>query len=253
MKKILSWIVTIPFGLVFGLLLLFFDIAGRIVRPFSFRGFEWVMAGLQWSLMKSFQLFGTRIIVERPADVLPSTGYAILSNHQSMLDIVMIGGILLSNFPKYVSKKELSNWIPAVSLNLKWGGNALIDRDDPRQALRAIKEMARTAQERGVSAVIFPEGKRSRDGNLLPFKTAGARTMLKEASQLPVVPALVSGSWRLNRLFPFTPGATVKIVFGSPIIRTPGDETEILERVEAWMASQLESSRQTKPAQLGSD
>jgi len=252
-KKILSWIVTIPFGLVFGLLLLVFDIAGRVVRPFSFRGFEWVMAGLQWSLLKAFRIFGTRIVVERPEDVLPATGYAILSNHQSMLDIVMIGGTLVSNFPKYVSKKELSNWIPAVSLNLKWGGNALIDRDDPRQALRAIKEMARNAQDRGVSAAIFPEGRRSKDGNLLPFKTAGPRTMLKEANQLPVVPVVVSGSWRLNRLIPYTPGASVRIVFGSPILRTPGDDSEILESVERWMTTQLARDGQTKPAQLGSD
>jgi 1-acyl-sn-glycerol-3-phosphate acyltransferase len=238
-KKILSWIITIPFGLVFGALLLVFDIAGRLTRPFSFRGFEWVMASLQWSLLKTFQLFGTKVIVERPQDVLSSTGYAIVSNHQSMLDVVMIGGLLVSNFPKYVAKKELSNWIPAVSLNLKWGGNALIDRDDPRQAIRAIKEMASRAQERGVSAVIFPEGKRSKDGNLLPFKPAGARTMLKAADLLPVVPAIVSGSWRLNKLFPFTPGATVKITFGSPMARTPGDDAEILDRVEAWMTSKL--------------
>lgn len=239
MKKLLSWIVTIPFGLAFGGLLLLFDVTGRIVRLFSFRGFEWTMAGLQWSLLQVFRLFGTRIVVERPADVLPSTGYAIVSNHQSMLDIVMIGGILVSNFPKYVAKKELSHWIPAVSLNLKWGGNALIDRDDPRQAIRAIKEMAKRAQDRGVSAVIFPEGKRSKDGNLLPFKAAGARTMLREADRLPVIPALVSGSWRLNRLFPFTPGATVKITFGSPIARSKGDDADVLTRVEAWMTAQL--------------
>jgi 1-acyl-sn-glycerol-3-phosphate acyltransferase len=122
--------------------------------------------------------------VERPDDLLPGTGYAILSNHQSLLDIVMIGGILVSNFPKYVAKDELSNWIPSISLNLKWGGNALIDREDPRQSIRAIRDMARTAQERGVSAVIFPEGRRSRDGNLLPFKTAGAKSMLKAADRI---------------------------------------------------------------------
>jgi 1-acyl-sn-glycerol-3-phosphate acyltransferase len=238
-KKIFSWIITVPFVLVFGLLFLLFDITGRIVRPFSIRGFEWVMASLQWSLLRAFQLFGTRIIVDRPEDVLPATGYAIVSNHQSMLDIVMIGGILVSNFPKYVAKRELSNWIPAVSLNLKWGGNAIIDRDDPRQALRAIKEMAANAQERGVSAVIFPEGRRSRDGQLLPFKTAGPRTMLKVADRMPVVPTIVTGSWRLNRLVPFTPGSTVRITFGSPIPRTPGDDAEILARVESWMNSQM--------------
>lgn len=238
-KTALSWVITIPFAIGFGLLLLVFDIVGRLVRPISFRGFEWVMAGLQWSLLRLFQMFGTRIEVERPDDLAPGTGYAILSNHQSMLDIVMIGGILVSNFPKYVAKKELSNWIPSISLNLKWGGNALIDRDDPRQSIRAIRDMARTAQERGVSAVIFPEGRRSRDGNLLPFKTAGAKSLLKAADRLPVVPTIISGSWRLNRLFPFTPGVNVRIVFGSPIERQPGDETEVIRHVEAWMQSKL--------------
>ncbi len=241
MKRVLSWVVTIPFALVFGLLLLVFDIAGRIVRPFSMRGFEWVMASLQWSLMRAFQLFGTKIEVERPDEVQPKTPYAILSNHQSMLDIVMIGGLLVSNFPKYVAKKELSNWIPSVSLNLKWGGNALIDRDDPRQSIKAIKEMAKRAQERGVSAAIFPEGRRSRDGSLLPFKTAGARTMLSAANELPVVPTVISGSWQLNRLIPFTPGAKVKITFGKPIDRKPGDEKAILEQVETWMQRQISS------------
>lgn len=244
MKKALSWVITIPFAIGFGLLLLVFDVVGRLIRPISFRGFEWVMAGLQWSLLRLFQMCGTRIEVERPDDLLPGTGYAILSNHQSMLDIVMIGGILVSNFPKYVAKDELSNWIPSISLNLKWGGNALIDREDPRQSIRAIRDMARTAQERGVSAVIFPEGSRSRDGNLLPFKTAGAKSMLKAADQLPVVPAIISGSWQLNRLIPFTPGVKVRIAFGSPIDRHPGDETEVINQVEAWMQSKLVTATQ---------
>lgn len=235
----MSWVVTVPFAIGFGSLLLIFDVAGRVVRPFSLRGFEWVMASLQWSLLGLFRLFGTRIEVDRPPEIAPATAYAILSNHQSMLDIVMIGGILVSNFPKYVAKKELSRWIPSVSLNLRWGGNALIDRDDPRQSIRAIRDMASKAQERGVSAVIFPEGRRSKDGGLLPFKTAGTRTLLAAADRLPVVPALISGSWRLNRLIPFTPGTTVKIKFGTPIARTPGDEIELIGRVEAWMAAQL--------------
>jgi 1-acyl-sn-glycerol-3-phosphate acyltransferase len=239
-KTVIAWITTIPFLFCFGMILLFFDIVGRVVRPFSLRAFEWTMGYLQWTLLGLYRVFGTRIEVERPVDVLPRTAYAILSNHQSLLDIVMIGGTLVSNFPKYVAKKELGAWIPSVSLNLKWGQHALIDRDDPRQAVRAIKEMAHRAQERDVSACIFPEGKRSRDGHLLPFKTAGAKVMLKEADQLPVVPAIISGSWRLNRVWPFRPGSHVLIRFGSPISRTPGDESTVLATVESWMNAQLQ-------------
>lgn len=238
-KRTFSWIVTIPFLIAFGLTLLLFDIAGRLARPFSLRAFEWVMAALQWTLLMVYRVFGTTIKVERPDDLLPGTAYNILSNHQSLLDIVMIGGTLVSNLPKYVAKAELRNWIPSISLNLKWGQNAVIDRDDPRQALRAIKEMAQNAQRRAVSACIFPEGKRSPDGELLPFKTAGTKVMLREANELPVVPAVISGSWRLNRVWPYTPGAKVVIRFGSPIARTPRDENEVLDTVERWMRGQL--------------
>lgn len=63
--------------------------------------------------------------------------------------------------------------------------------------------------------------------------------MLKEADSLPVVPAVISGSWRLNSLWPFTPGARVRIRFGSPIPRSPGDENEVLARVESWMNTQM--------------
>lgn len=228
MKRILSWIPTVPFLLAFGLALVLFDVAGRIVRPFSLRAFEHVMASLQRTLMSLFRLCGARLVVERPDLVLPDTGYVIISNHQSLLDIAMIGGILYSNFPKYVAKKELGKGIPSISLNLRRGGNALIDRNDRRQSIRAILEMASTAQERNVSVVIFPEGTRSRDGSLGEFKPAGSEALLRAADALPVVPVAVDGCWRLLRynMMPVPFGETVRIRFGDPLPRTPKDGPE---------------------------
>ena len=66
----------------------------------------------------------------------------MVSNHQSMFDIVVIGGVLFTNYPKYVAKKELGRWLPSISLNLRRGGNALIDRKDRIGSLRAITEAA---------------------------------------------------------------------------------------------------------------
>lgn len=239
MKKLWNWVVTIPFLVVFGMVLLIYDIAGRIVRPFSLSGFEWVMGALQATLVWIYRLFGTRLDVEHSPAVQPRTGYVVISNHQSLYDIVLIGGLLFSNLPKYVAKSELGRWIPSVSLNLKQGGHALIDRDDAASALEAITNLGRRVQARNRSAVIFPEGTRSKDGSLQPFKRAGARALLAAADQMAVVPVAIQGSWQLNNLWPFHPGADVRIKIGAPIPRSRDDGAEILRQAHDWIEAHL--------------
>lgn len=245
MRRIRDWIFTIPCLLAFGGCLVIYDIVGRLVRPFSLRGFEYVMAALQRSLVWAFSFAGTRVTVERHPEVTPRTGYALISNHQSMFDIVMIGGFLFTNFPKYVAKRELARWIPSVSLNLRWGRNALIDRGSRSQAVDAIREMAVDAQRRGVSVVIFPEGTRSRDGALKEFKRAGSQAMLSAADSLPVVPVTIDGSWKVfrNGMFPVPFGTKVRLSFGRPIERAPGDAAAVTERAESEIRKTLESWR----------
>lgn len=244
-NRILSWIPSIPFLLAFGLSLVVFDIAGRIVRPVSLRGFEYVMAALQRTLTALFWITGTRVHIERPPSIQSRTGYALISNHQSLLDIAILGGQLFTNFPKYVAKKELGKGIPSISLNLKRGGNALIDRDDRRQAIGAIRELARTAQERNVSVAIFPEGTRSRDGSLGEFKRAGALALLREADQLPVVPMAIDGAWEMFRynMMPVPFGTTVRVRFGDPVPRNPDDGEAMLVHAERFIRQTLDEWR----------
>lgn len=245
MRRVLAWIPTIPLVLAFGLVLVVFDLVGRAVRPFSLRAFEYVMAGLQRTLTSLFVISGTRVEIERPPSIRPHTGYVVIANHQSLFDITIIGGELFTNFPKYVAKKELGRGIPSISLNLKRGGNALIDRTDRRQAIRAIRDMAETAQERGVSVVIFPEGTRSRDGTLGEFKRAGAMTLLRHADALPVVPMAIDGAWQLMKynMLPVPWGMTVRVRFGEPIPRTPDDGEAMLANAEAFISSTLDEWR----------
>lgn len=242
MRRVRDWVFTIPFLIAFGLTLLFFDIVGRLVRPFSLRGFEYVMAALQRTLMNCFRICGTRIKVERSPAIRPRTGYAIVSNHQSMFDIVLIGGLLFTNFPKYVAKKELGRWLPSISLNLRWGGNAIIDRGDRAKAVAMITDMAETAQRRNVSVAIFPEGTRSRDGRLQRFRKAGSHALLGAADGLPVVPVAVDGAWRLleNNLLPIPFGTTVRVRFGDPVAREPGDAVARSKEAEAWIGATLD-------------
>ena len=176
--RVLDWIVTIPFLIAFGGVLLLFDPLQRIARLFGQRPQEIVAGMMQIALVWAFRITGMRLEVERSAQLKPHTGYLFIANHQSLFDIPILGSLLFSNFPKYVSKRELARWIPGISYNLRRGGNAIIDRSDREQATRAICELGERAQARGVSAVIYPEGTRARRGELGRFRPAGARGSL---------------------------------------------------------------------------
>jgi 1-acyl-sn-glycerol-3-phosphate acyltransferase len=160
--RLVDWIVTIPFLLAFGATLLVFDPLQRVARLFGQRPQELVAGALQVALIQVFKIAGTTLEVERSPKVEPSKPYLFISNHQSLFDIPIFGGLLFSNFPKYVSKAELAKGIPSISYNLRRGGNALIDRGDRDQATEAIRALGRQVCERGVSAVLFPEGTRAR-------------------------------------------------------------------------------------------
>jgi len=236
-RRVRDWALTLPFLLAFAVTLLVFDVVGRVVLVFSLRGFEKVMAALQRTLVALLGISGTRVVVERSELIEDDRGYAVIANHQSLFDIPLIGSLLSHNYPKYVAKKELGRWIPSVSLNLRRGGNALIDRSERVGSIRAIRDMARTAQEREVSVVIFPEGTRSRDGELSPFQPSGTRALLNAADQLPVVPAAIDGSWRLltNKLFPVPFGTTIRVKLGDPIARVKGDAASVMTAAESWI------------------
>jgi len=238
--------VTLPFLLTFGLILLVFDPLQRLVRLFGERPHEIVVGALQTSLMASLHLCGTRISVERSPDVAPRTPYILIANHQSMFDIPMFGALLFSNYPKYVSKRELAHWIPSISYNLRRGGNALIDRGDRSSAERAIRDLGARSQERGVSVVIYPEGTRARAGELANFRPAGTLALLEAAPDLDVVPVSIDGSWQLfrNDLFPVPFGTRVRIRFADPIRRSEGlSGAQILERARTEIDETLQHWR----------
>jgi 1-acyl-sn-glycerol-3-phosphate acyltransferase len=244
--RAIDWIFTIPFLIGFGLVLLVFDPLQRLARLFGQRPQEIVAGALQAMLIQTFRLSGMRLEVERSPELKPKTPYIIISNHQSMFDVPIFGGLLFTNYPKYVSKRSLGSWIPSISYNLRRGGNALIDRDDREQAQTEIRALGERAESRGVSVVIYPEGTRSRNGELRPFKPGGTLTLLKAAPRLAVVPATIDGSWKLLRhnLLPVPFGVTVRVRFSDPIPRTPDqDAARLLELAQGEIAATLERWR----------
>ena len=249
-----DWITTIPTLLLFVVVFATADISLRIARLFGEHAVEVAAGVMQRILIWAFFPSGIRLEIERDPDVLPGKAYILVSNHQSFFDVPIIGGVLFSNFPKYIAKKELSKWIPFVSYNLRRGGNAIIDRSAGREAVRVIRDFGKRCQERGVSAVIFPEGSRSRDGNLKEFKPLGTIQLMKAAPEMDVVPTTIDGSWHLltNRMFPIPFGTVVRISFGKPILRGAGQKSEeIVQQVHEAIVGTLETWRSdpaTKPA-----
>jgi len=240
--RLVDWALTLPFLLAFGAILAFFDPLQRVARLFGPRPHEIVVGWLQVSLVAAFHLCGTRIEVERSPSVRPGTPYLLIANHQSMFDIPILGALLFTNYPKYVSKRELSHWIPSISYNLRRGGNALIDRADRGQALDAIRALGERATARRVSVVIYPEGTRSRAGELKSFKPAGAIALLEAAPDLDVVPVTLDESWRLlaHNLTPVPYGTRIRVRIGDPIPRSSErDPARLLERSRAEIEATL--------------
>jgi len=244
--RLVDWIFSIPFLIAFGSLLLVFDPLQRLARLFGQRPQEITVGVMQRLLIYAFHLCGMRLQIERAPGVEPATPYILISNHQSMLDVPIFGGLLFSNYPKYVAKKSLARGIPSISYNLRAGGNAVIDRSDRHGAQEAIRALGERAQARRVSVVIYPEGTRSRNGELGSFKPGGSITLLEAAPQLEVVPVTIDGSWKLLRhnLLPVPFGVVVRINFGDPIPRDGSlQPVELVERCRQTIAANLERWR----------
>ena len=247
--RLLDWLFSLPFLLAFGALLVLFDPLQRIARLFGQRPQEIVVGALQTSLVAACHLCGTRFEVERAPGVLPNTPYLLIANHQSMFDIPIIGSLLFTNYPKYVSKRELANWIPSISYNLRRGGNAVIDRKDRAQALAEIRALGSRLRERKVCAVIYPEGTRSRNGELGAFKPGGTLELLEAAPDVPVVPVTIDNAWKLLRynLFPVPFGTRVRVRIGDPIPRTSEeDRAALLARAREEIAGTLDTWRKAE-------
>jgi 1-acyl-sn-glycerol-3-phosphate acyltransferase len=244
---VLDWPATLLLAVVFGLVLLVFEPLQWIAKAFGKRPHDWMVACLGSALVATFRLTGLRIAVERSAAVKPHTPYLIVSNHQSMFDIALLLHLFFTNFPKFVSKRELARRIPSVSYNLRRGGNCLIDRDDPDQAVGAITEFGRRVEANGVSAVIFPEGTRARLGELKPFKHKGTAALFAAAPDTAIVPVTIDGSWRLmqRNFWPVPFGVRMRVRIGDPIPRGPNeDHYAMVDAVRARIDADLARLRE---------
>lgn len=146
---------------------------------------------------------------------IPPDGPVIyMGNHQSNFDILALTVAIPRRF-SWLAKEELFR-VPFFGGAMRRAGYIPLDRSDGRQALKSIEEAARRIRD-GVSVVVFPEGTRTHDGSLLPFKKGGF--ILASRAGVPVVPFTINGSRAINprNRFELYPGG-IGITFAEPVL-----------------------------------
>jgi 1-acyl-sn-glycerol-3-phosphate acyltransferase len=116
------------------------------------------------------------------------TVYVVVSNHQSLADIPVISHLRID--AKWLAKKELFR-LPLVGWMLRMAGDIPVQRSSRSQSARSLMQCARYLRQR-CSVVFFPEGTRSRDGQVLPFSEGPFRLAIRE--QVSILPLVVEGS-----------------------------------------------------------
>lgn len=237
MKKIFSYIFSVFYYLLFGLWLVIFHVIQWVCfNVFGYQAHKKSVDVFNWFLLRTLHVLGSRITFENQyADAFQERKpHIIVSNHQSMYDIPPIIWFLRKLHPKFVSKKELGKGIPAISYNLRHGGSILIDRKDSRQALTEIKKFSEYLNQTKRSAVIFPEGTRSKTGVPKKFSTNGLMMLFKYCPDAIVVPVTINNSWKLQRygMFPLDLGVHLKMEVQQPFAVKDFDPKELVEKVE---------------------
>lgn len=235
MKKLLSYPLSALYYLCFGLsLVVFHPIQWVCLNLFGYNAHKKSVAILNFFLVRCTNIIGTTYKFENLHLVPEGVPLIIVSNHQSMYDIPPIIWYMRKFHPKFISKKELGKGIPSVSFNLRHGGSVLIDRKDPKQALPTIKKMAEYIEKHKRSAVIFPEGTRSKNGVPKKFSENGLKILCKYATSAYIVPLSINNSWKIvkNGNFPLTLCNQMTLTIQQPFAIQNVPFSEIMERTE---------------------
>jgi len=220
MIKIISYPFSALYVITLVLLLIIFQpIQWICLKVFGYQAHKKSVDVLNFFLSKSAYLIFSWYSIEGREKIPHGVPIIFVANHQALFDIVAIITFLHKWHPKFISKIELGKGIPSVSFNLNHGGSVLIDRKDPKQALPAIKKMAEYIEKYKRSAVIFPEGTRSRNGNPKHFSENGLKILCKYAPNAFVVPITVNNSWKMLRYgnFPMGLGTNIKLKIHEPL------------------------------------
>lgn len=221
---------TVLFYLLFGLVLVVFHpIQWICFNVFGYQPHKKSVDYLNFSILACLRVLGTSYKFKTLRNFPKDAPVIVVCNHQSLWDISPLVWHLRKLHPKFVSKIELGKGIPSVSYNLRHGGAVLIDRKNPKQAITAMFRFSEYLKKNNRSAIIFPEGTRSKTGKPKKFHRKGLGVLLKKIPNAYVLPITINNSWKLqkNGMFPMPLGVRIKYEL-HPILKASDYDVESL-------------------------
>ena len=244
MEKVISYPISfIAVVLFLVVLLIFHPIQWICLNVFGYQAHKKSVDYLNFCLLRVGHILGTSFKVENRHLIPKNVPVIFVANHQSLYDIIAIIWFFRRSHPKFVSKKELGSGIPSVSFNLKHGGSVLIDRKDPKQAIPTIKKLSEYIEKYKRSAVIFPEGTRSKTGKPKEFAQSGLKILCKYAPSAVVVPLSINNSWKMVKygFFPLGLGNRLTFTVHDPIRVSELPFEELMQRTETMIVQGIKN------------
>jgi 1-acyl-sn-glycerol-3-phosphate acyltransferase len=240
-KLLVISVVTMPAALLI-ILLGLFDRYGKHVYGIT-RLWTWMI----------LMIGGVGLKVTGLSHIDPKRQYIFMVNHQSHIDIPVLIQSLPSFQLRWIAKRELL-WVPFFGWAMWAAKHITVDRSDRMDALGSLKK-AKERMKGGISLVIFPEGTRSSDGNLLPFKRGGL--LLAVRTQTPIVPVTISGSWAILPKGDWRiRGGQIEVTVGAPVSvknHRPGTLRELSVHVQELIENNLQTAAQPKTPKSGEE
>ena len=228
---LLSYVLLVPIFIVWAIPFLIVVITPRRWLLKS-RFFYWFADFFYWTLLKLSFL----PILYKGKNNLPKGPAVYVANHQSSLDIPVVGNLLQRKPHIWMAKKELMDtwFLRFVLPNIA----VLVDMSTPTKGMRSLVKIIRMVKEYDLSVIFFPEGGRYVDGRIHDF-FAGFAILAKKA-RLPVVPIYIKN---LNKVYPpdsfWVYYNQVDVVIGEPLhMQKDEGERDFTDRVRSWFLKQ---------------
>ncbi|MGI8958700.1 MAG: lysophospholipid acyltransferase family protein [Bryobacteraceae bacterium] len=218
---------------------IFFGSISLIVSFFDRTGATQIRMARAWA-KTLLAVSGVQVKAEGLEEILPTGSYVFISNHLSFMDTPVVLAHIPVQF-RFLAKRGLFQ-VPLLGQHLSRAGHIPVPREDPRAAVKTMQLAAETIQQKKISLLIFPEGGRSHDGELQPFKEGGAYIAIRAG--VPVVPIAIAGT---RELLPWGSGTALSGNVSLRVLKpietadlSLKDRATLTQRVRTLIAHELE-------------
>jgi 1-acyl-sn-glycerol-3-phosphate acyltransferase len=201
----------------------------------------------RWS-KDNLWLSRARVEIEGMENINHDGPQILIANHSGLHDILSLAAYLPIQF-RWIAKKSLFR-TPFMGWHMRRSGYIAIDRENPREAAKSIMEAADEIRK-GTNAIAFPEGTRSRTGELGAFHSGAFSLALRTG--VPLVPITLDGSYRVivPKTLQVNPGTIIRIKVDRPIglsSYAKSDKRKLMEDVFQIMSADLVELRRRRQA-----